>query len=74
MNWFLNLKIRTKLISSFALVSLVTAFVGYIGISDIEVLQREYKVLYNDGAVPLGELVHLSTYFQNIHVMTRDII
>ena len=74
MNWFLNLKIRTKLISSFALVSLITAFVGYIGVSDIVVLQREDKVLYNDGAVPLGELVHISTYFQKIRVLTRDII
>lgn len=74
MHWFLNLKIRTKLISSFAIVSILTAFVGYIGISDIEELQRQDKVLYDDGAVPLGELVHISTYFQKIRVLTRDIV
>ena len=35
MKWFSNLKVGTKLISAFIVVSLITAVVGYIGIRNM---------------------------------------
>lgn len=74
MNWFMNLRIKTKLISSFVIVSVVTAVVGYIGMTDIEKMETQDKILFKDGAVPLGYLVKISTNFQRVRVSTRDII
>lgn len=74
MQWFLDLTIRTKLIGGFVVVSIITAVVGFIGIMDIKKMDHQDDVLFKNGTVPLGYLVEISTNFQKVCVLTRDVI
>ncbi|MEW6702201.1 MAG: MCP four helix bundle domain-containing protein, partial [Bacteroidota bacterium] len=46
MNWFYNLKLSAKLILSFALVALISALVGYIGIRGLNEMMRDSDEIY----------------------------
>ena len=74
MKWFLNLNIRTKLLTSFIAVTVVFSIVGFVGMYGIRTMNAQDDVLYTQGAVPLGELVQISTNFQKIRVFSRELI
>lgn len=74
MQWFSNLNIRTKLMLSFAVMAVISAVIGYIGIVNIHKIDDADTVLFEKGAKPLGQMVKMSTYFQRIRVNTRDVI
>ncbi len=74
MKWLLNLNIRTKLLTSFIAVTVVFSIVGFVGIYGIRTMNAQDDVLYSKGAVPLGELVQISTNVQKIRVFTRELI
>jgi methyl-accepting chemotaxis protein len=69
-----NIKIRTKLLSSFMVVVLLTAFIGYMGINSIKNIERSDTMLYEKMTAPLGELTEVATAFQRIRVNVRDAI
>jgi len=74
MKWFLNMKITTKLISSFIIVALLAGIVGAVGMSNITEIDENGHVLYANMTVPLAEAAEMAKLFQRIRVNTRDMI
>ncbi|MGE5679342.1 MAG: methyl-accepting chemotaxis protein [Bacillota bacterium] len=74
MNWFKNLKIGVKLLVSFVFISMITALVGYVGISSIHKLEKADSKLYNSVTAPMSEAEALMYNFQQIRVACRDMI
>ncbi|WKY44749.1 methyl-accepting chemotaxis protein [Eubacteriaceae bacterium ES2] len=74
MNWLNNLKIRTKLISSFVIVAALVGLIGYIGIGNIKTLSQSSDTLYQSITVPIADIGALSTAFQRSRVNIRDMI
>ena len=74
MNWFYNLKIGTKLLSSFVLVALITGVMGYYGIINIKAADESDTQLFENMAEPLGWMGEISTNFQRLRVNTREIL
>ncbi|MBF0551643.1 MAG: MCP four helix bundle domain-containing protein [Deltaproteobacteria bacterium] len=74
MHWFYNLKIRTKLLSSFILVALIAGVIGFVGVINLRHLDEADKTLYERNTVPLADIDDVSTGFQRIRVDLREII
>jgi len=74
MKWFLNMKITTKLISSFIIVALLAGIVGAVGMSNVTTIDENGHVLYANMTVPLAEAAEMAKLFQRIRVNTRDMI
>jgi cyclic pyranopterin phosphate synthase len=55
MNWFYDLKIGAKIISSFILVSLITALVGYVGLHNMGTINDLLGNLYTKHLVGLSD-------------------
>lgn len=74
MKWFNNLKIGKKLLSSFAVVSIITSIVGYVGISNIKDLDRSNNYMYSNSLMPIYYIGEIQQYFQKSRVVLRDIL
>ncbi|MCX7986673.1 MAG: MCP four helix bundle domain-containing protein, partial [Bacteroidales bacterium] len=74
MKWINNMKIRTKLLGSFIIITALTAILGYIGITEMNIIINNEKKLYEKVTVPLGDVVDLVSNFQRIRVNVRDAI
>ncbi len=74
MQWFDNLKIGKKLISSFILVALMAGVVGWVGVINIKKINDDDTYMYEKITVPIGILLDISVNFQKIRVTTRDLI
>ncbi|PKM71276.1 MAG: methyl-accepting chemotaxis protein, partial [Firmicutes bacterium HGW-Firmicutes-17] len=74
MNWFKNLKIKTKLLTSFILIALLVGVVGFIGILNTWSLQESDQELYENMTVPISQIGQMSTTFQMMRVNLRDMI
>jgi methyl-accepting chemotaxis protein len=68
MQWFINLKIGTKLISGFVIVALIAVVIGVIGIQKIQTINDADTKLYEKITVPTAQLLTISTDFQKIRV------
>jgi methyl-accepting chemotaxis protein len=73
MKWFYNLKVATKLLSSFILVALIAASIGYIGITKLGTLQAAGVAMYELNTKPLGDLIDVTTFYQRERVNVRDL-
>lgn len=69
-----NMKLGTKLIGGFLTVALLALILGIFGYYQIHKLARADSMLYQQIAVPLGQLTAISTDFQRIRVSARDIL
>lgn len=56
MKWFLDLKIGTKLISSFSLIAFVAAVIGYEGYSGASTIMENQDALFADRLIPIRDL------------------
>jgi len=56
MNWFKNLKIRTKLLLSFSVVALITLVVGIIGYTSLVSINKNQDAMYVDRLEPIRDL------------------
>lgn len=56
MKWFTNLKIRTKLITSFIILAIFTGIVGTVGISNMNTLNDRAEDMYVNNFIPSQEL------------------
>lgn len=74
MTWFYNLKIAAKLTISFALIALIGSVVGIIGIANLQQIDANDKILYNNLTVPTSQMAEISTAFQRLRVNLRDIL
>ena len=69
-----NMKLSTKLIGGFLAVSLIGALIGGWGLLKINQVARSEMRLYEQMTVPLGQLGHISTYFQRLRINLRDMV
>jgi len=74
MNWFMNMKIATKLIIGFVFISIIAAVVGVVGITSLKSVNKSDTELYVNMTVPISQLADLNKDFQMIRVSIRDII
>ncbi|RYD01922.1 hypothetical protein N752_27750 [Desulforamulus aquiferis] len=72
--WFSDLKIRTRLVSSFIIVALVASVVGYTGIQSIREIERLDTELYENNTAPLEPLLLITEDFQKSSIALRDIV
>ena len=63
-----NLKLRTKLLSSFFLVALLTLVVGIYGSKELNAINDNETALYKQVTVPLGQIAKVSTNFQRVRI------
>ncbi|MBK7257540.1 MAG: MCP four helix bundle domain-containing protein [Ignavibacteriae bacterium] len=68
MNWFLNLKVGTKLLSAFLLVALIAGFVGYQGIVSLRAADDSDTLLYERNTVPMDHIAKIGVSFQRLRV------
>jgi methyl-accepting chemotaxis protein len=66
MQWFLNLKVGTKLIAGFVFVALIAAVVGTIGIVNMKAIDESDTQLYTNLTVPIAQIGEISTAFQRM--------
>ena len=74
MKWFYDMKIGTKLISSFVLMAFLAGLVGVIGIVNISTIDQKDTILYEEMTVPISEAAQMARLFQEIRVINRDMI
>ena len=74
MKWFSNMRISTKLITSFIIVALIAGIVGVIGITNIQQINQNDKVLYENMTVPISEVSKMSPLLLQARAYTRDLI
>ena len=56
MGWYLNLKIRTKLISAFLIITLFVVAVGTVGSINIKAMKDEMTAMYYQRLIPIQQL------------------
>ncbi len=74
MNRFKNLKIRAKLLLSFSVLFLISLIIGLIGILNLNKIGSADVILYENMTKPLSNLSEISTAFQKVRVLARDMI
>ncbi|RII25437.1 MAG: methyl-accepting chemotaxis protein [Geobacter sp.] len=74
MQWFYNLKIGTKLLSSFILLAMIAGVIGWIGIANIRKADSNGTLLYEKATVPISQLGSISTAFQRVRVTLAKIL
>ncbi|MBN1991003.1 MAG: MCP four helix bundle domain-containing protein [Bacteroidales bacterium] len=69
-----DVKIGTRLISSYLLIAALTGVVGLFGTVQIRTIDNADTLLYERMTVPLGHVNEMSTYFQRLRVAVRDLL
>jgi methyl-accepting chemotaxis protein len=72
MNWFYNLKIRQKLLLSFAIVVIISAIIGYIGISNVGTLSDLSDQSYKTGTLSVVYVSKMEDAFQKYRSEVRN--
>jgi len=73
MNWYYNLKLRSKLLVECAVLTLFTVVVSVIGYSSISRMGRADAILYEEGVENFGEVATLAEEFATIRSNVRDL-
>lgn len=68
-----NLKISQKIIVGFIIVALLTGVVGLVGATNLKYLANNDKRLYENHAVPLGNLVVLTTDVYTLRIYSTKL-
>ncbi|HEY1405789.1 MAG TPA: MCP four helix bundle domain-containing protein, partial [Spirochaetota bacterium] len=74
MKWFNNLSVLVKLLAGFIFVALLSAFVGFVGITNIRTVDNADKLLYEKAALPLEYMGQVIECYQKLRVYSRDLI
>lgn len=74
MKWFYNMKVRTKLLAGFMLVTAIVGIVGYVGISNIKALDASSSKLYEHVTLPTSASGDMGIEFGKINSYIRDMI
>jgi methyl-accepting chemotaxis protein len=72
MNWYLNLKLKTKLMVGFLLVTAFTIAVGIIGVRALQMMITADEYLYQEGSVAVNAMGDLSSAFADCRAQLRD--
>ena len=71
---FKNMKLAAKVMTGFILIALIAGVIGIVGVIKIKQINDADTTLHERVAVPMGELVDISTNFQRIRVNSRDLV
>ncbi|MBP9211200.1 MAG: methyl-accepting chemotaxis protein [Bacteroidetes bacterium] len=74
MNWFYNLKIATKLLLAFGVVSAIAVAIGYVGFTASSEIAEASDMMYEKQAAPIGILAQVDNRFQRIRLNTREVL
>ncbi len=74
MKWFHNMKIGTKLLTSFILVACIAGVIGWIGISNMRNIAAKDTMMYEEMLVPITQLGKISTDFQRVRVNLAKVL
>ncbi len=74
MQWLDDMKIGTKLISSFILVALIAGVIGWIGVVNLHKMDEADTFLYEKITVPLGHLTQVVENYHRMRSNIRDVI
>ncbi|WP_084504888.1 methyl-accepting chemotaxis protein [Acetobacterium malicum] len=74
MQWMYNMKIGAKLLVSFVIVALITGVVGAVGYVNVQKLEDSNVILYEKMTLPIAEVGKISTSYQRMRVIVRDMI
>ena len=74
MNWYNNMKIRTKLISGFLVIAFIALAVGSFGVYNIRKIDELDTKLYETMTVPLSEMVIITESYQGMQGNVKDIL
>lgn len=66
MKWYLNMKIRGKLILCFIILAVFTGIVGVVGINSMNNLNNASINMYNNNFLPSQDLANIQTYLQQV--------
>ena len=66
MKWYLNMKIRGKLILCFIVLAVFTGIVGVVGINSMNTLNNASISMYNNNFLPSQDLANIQTYLQQV--------
>lgn len=66
MKWYLNMKIRGKLILCFIILAIFTGIVGVVGINSMNNLNNASINMYNNNFLPSQDLANIQTYLQQV--------
>jgi len=64
MNWLKNMRIRTKLLLSFGIMTIMAGIIGYFGITNVQQITKNEKYLYERMTAPLEYLMNMTSSFQ----------
>lgn len=74
MKWFYDLKIKVKLLVGFIAVAMLAGIVGIIGITNINMIENEGNELYQDNVESIRIMGELSTNYQKLRGMIKDVM
>jgi methyl-accepting chemotaxis protein len=74
MNALNNLKLRTKLLTGFFLVALITLVVGAFGTIRLQQMAEADTLLYQRVTLPMGEISDIAVSFQRVRINLRDVV
>jgi len=71
MKWFCDLKIGSKLLVSFALVSFIAGLIGWVGLSGMTQMKTRGESLYANNLVPIKDLAYANIALLNVRTEVR---
>jgi methyl-accepting chemotaxis protein len=71
---FNKMTIRTKLIFSFLVVTMIATFIGLFAIQRMKKIDKSYTYMYEMATKPLGDMIILAETFQKLRVNIRDLL
>jgi methyl-accepting chemotaxis protein len=74
MKWFYNLKLSSKLLVSFSVVSLLAALSGYVGLKSTSKVASGSEQMYSDAFIPVRELAATRGAFLDARIRTRAVM
>jgi methyl-accepting chemotaxis protein len=74
MRWFLNLKIRVKLIVTFLAMAAIVAFIGFRGVIAMRTLNGEINVMYTHHLTPARSLAIAAAAYQHSRLAMMEMI
>jgi methyl-accepting chemotaxis protein len=74
MKWIYNMKIKSKLIVGFVIVTLISAIVGVIGVISIKNLDRLNQEMYESVTVSISEMCQVATLSETLKIDLNNMI
>ena len=74
MNWYLNLKMKSKLMYGFAIITLLALFLGAEAMRDLSNMHHATKEVHQEGTLALGFAADLGETFNAMRATLRDVV